>query len=58
MSCSIVSSTACPALTITITLRGLLSEAARAFMSAQPMIFFPFPRPLSTKSSTFETVRL
>jgi len=54
---SIIASTAAPALTIRKTLRGFARFAARSSSEWQPMMFLPFARP-STKRSTFSTVRL
>ncbi len=56
-SCAIRSSTALPAFTIIMTLRGRFSALTRSSSECVPTIFFPFARPF-TKSSTFEVVRL
>ena len=56
-NCSMKSSTAGPAFTMSITLRGVLRLATSSFKEWQPTKRFPFPRPL-TKSSTLPTVRL
>ena len=57
ISFSIKSSTGCPALTINITLRGRLNEAANSSRECVPIMFLPLALPL-INSSTFETVRL
>ena len=51
------SSTAGPALTIIITLRGLARLATRSWSEWQPTNFLPFARP-AMKSSTLLVVRL
>ena len=61
-SCCMSWSTAFPARTIIIILRGALTLSTKSLISVHPMIFFPLPRPLinrsTTPSSTPGTVRL
>ncbi len=51
------SSTAFPALTMIMTLRGRFRRDANSSTERAPRMFLPLARPL-TKSSTLETVRL
>ena len=51
------SSTALPALTMIMTLRGRFRRDTNSSTEWAPTMFFPFARPF-TKSSTFEVVRL
>ena len=57
MSCSIIASTAAPALTMRNTLRGAARLSTSSCTERQPTMVFPFARPL-TNASTFSTVRL
>jgi hypothetical protein len=45
-------STAFPARTIIIILRGVLMCCTKSLISVQPMIFFPLPRPFTNRSTT------
>ncbi len=55
--CSMSSSTALPALTSMMILRGFFSEETNSSTVCAPKNFLPWPRPLM-KSSTLEVVRL
>ena len=56
-SSSITSSTAAPALTMIMILRGGFKAATSSSTECVPTIFFPLARP-STNASTFDVVRL